>query len=225
MSAAVTSAEFIGVVRGNEGPQTLLASVFGTKTSLNKSIVERNFIDTCAKQTPAATLKSKTEIPNTQGAILYLIYNQARGCFIGCAAKAGFPERVAWDTLRAAAEEVVKVSQDEVKAGRPLGLNRVLRDPLQKALNGGKNDKLMQAQNKVDDTKAQMGNNMEKVMANVEGMQDLEAAAKDLEDNSKQYQNNATKMKTHYMKQYWYVWGLIALVIVLLIIFLAVHFS
>lgn len=210
--------EFIGVVRANGGSgQTLLASVFTTKTSLNKQGVERHFIETCSKEQREATLKSKKQVPNTDSN-LFVIYNPKTQCFIGCAAGPAFAERLAWDVLRAATTQITQLDGSAIAEAKPLGLNRQLRDPLLQAMSGSKDDKLMQAQNKVDATKDKMTDNMQKMVQNYDNLQDLEAQVQDLEYESKQYQNDATKLKYHALKQYWWAVALVAAVILIILI-------
>jgi len=210
--------EFIGVVRANGGSgQTLLASVFANKTGLNKQGVERHFIETCSKEDRSATLKSKKEVPNTESN-LFVIYNPKTQCFIGCAASKTFAERLAWDVLRAAAEQITKLDDSAISEAKPLGLNRQLRDPLIHAMSGSKDDRLNIAQNKVDATKDKMNDNMQKIVKNYDNLQDLEAQVEDLEFESKQYQKDATKLKWHAMKQYWWAIALVVAVILIIII-------
>jgi len=220
----LAQAEFIGVIRENAGNngQTLLASVFSNKTSLDKSGVERGLIELCSKEKGSATFKNKSSVNDSTH--LYVIFNPNTQCFIGCAANVEFAERLAWDVLRDAQAEIIKIKPDDVASTKPLGLNRTLREPLLAAMAGGKDDKLAIAQGKIDDTKVQMQGNMEKMVQNYDNLQDLEKQCDDLEFESKQYQKEATKFKWQSLKQYWWAIAAVISVILIIIIILLVKY-
>eukprot|EP00397_Hematodinium_sp_SG-2012_P007437 GEMP01007482.1.p1 GENE.GEMP01007482.1~~GEMP01007482.1.p1 ORF type:complete len:233 (+),score=50.46 GEMP01007482.1:93-791(+) len=222
-----SGAEYLGLLRVGAKGQSLLASVFLPKTAtLDKSQIERHFIEVSSKETSQKSgFKTSSNVGKYQ---CYIQYDEALSCCIATAAPLDFSERLAWDLLLAAKEEVHKLAPDEVANSQALGLNKSLRDTFRILMNGGKSDKLADAQTKVDAAKVQMADNMGKVAANVQNIEDLEARAADLQDDSQKYQNNARDLKKHarweHMK--WIlIFGSILLVSILLFLWLGGAFS
>lgn len=146
-------------------------------------------------------------------------------CFIGCAANEAFAERLAWDLLRNCGDIILNLGEEKVAQAKPLSLNSSVSDQFRKAMSGSKDDKLAVAQNKVDDTKLKMQDNMSKMVQNYDNLQDLEGKMDDVEYESKQYKKDATSMKWNAMRQYWWAILLVVLVIFIILISIIIQFA
>jgi len=218
-------AEFIGVVRAapKEG-QMLLASIFAPKTTLTKSVVEREFMQQCQSGEKVGTFK-KTATINGQPSKIFVTYDLKTQCFVGCAANENFAERLGFDTCRAATQTLQQHGLDKVAAAKPLSLNSPLREAMVKVMGGATGDKLQSTQNKVDQTKEKMQDNMQKMVQNYDNLQDLDAKMDDVDFEANKFKQDAKTLKWHEMKQFWFTIGIVAFVILIIIIALIIHFS
>lgn len=213
---------YFGVFSENGPNKTIIASIFGAKSSLNKSATERHFIEKCGQEKSVEGLRSVSSFGVT-GSKMWITYEPITKCFIGAAGDGGFQDRLAWAALKDASEEV-RNNEEAVRGAAPLGLNKQLRDPFIKIMAGG-DDKLVEAQIKIDQTKEKMTDNMEKMVHNYDNLQDLENQVQEMEVDTKQYQNKAKKFQWHTLKEYWYAWAILIAVILIIIIALISYYA
>jgi len=203
---------YIGVIRPEskhirpEDKLVLAASIFasGAKlASLDKISIERHF----AKVASNADHKVPgfREHTNINKYYVYVIYDEKNDHFFAAAAPHTFNGRVAYETLYKARDEVARCSVD-LSTVKALGLNNVLRETFLKLMVVAKDDKMMNAQNRVTEVKVHMSQNLRQATANLETMEELDAKARDLEGDTKNYQLTTVKLKDQQRRAYYCMW-------------------
>jgi hypothetical protein len=106
----------------------------------------------------------------------------------------GYPERLAWR----ACEEMANISSNHghkcLNEKKVKDLDAPLKELLDRYDDPAQEDKLMEVQGKVDETKAVMAQNVERILQNTENLQDLEAKTAQMESGANQFNQQAKKM-------------------------------
>jgi len=96
---------------------------------------------------------------------------------------------------------------------------------LQQILKKYNTSSLLQANQKVDDVKAVMTENVNMALSNVERLEEIDQKTKDLEGSSKSFYDKSRKVKCRMLTQYWKVALLLAVVVIVVIAIVVVSLT
>jgi len=96
---------------------------------------------------------------------------------------------------------------------------------LQQILKKYNTSSLLQANQRVDDVKSVMTENVNIALSNVEKLEEIDQKSKQLEDSSKSFYDKSHKVKCRMLSQYWKVASLLVIVIVVVVVIIAVSLT
>lgn len=84
---------------------------------------------------------------------------------------------------------------------------------------------LLQANQRVDDVKAVMTENVNMALDHVERLEEIDQKSKDLEQSSKEFQDKSAKVRCRMLTQQWKILALVVVVVIVVIVIIAVSLT
>lgn len=201
--AAEERVVFVGVVRVTDG--ALLASVFSDSklAAQEKQQLERQFLQTCQQQrgsvNPEFKSKVRLEYPCSGNLFVKSGSEMSKHCLFACGVKdESYPDRLAYSCLQEVVERVHMTQGDSLHHLGSLSLTKPLKKPLReimKKFQDADRNKTLEVQEKVDELKDTMQDNVRRILETHHTLDNLEQRTDNMSQQANQFLKQSVDLR------------------------------